>query len=46
MFVISGISMFKYNQLQDILVRVVKNASIPDFLSAHSGCNFDTMGKY
>ena len=41
-----GISMFKYTQLQDILVRVVKNASIPGFLSAYSGCTFDTTGMF
>ena len=46
MYTSLGISMFKYTQLQDILVRVVKNASIPGFLSAYSGCTFDTTGMF
>lgn len=42
----TGISLFKYTELQDIVVRIIKNASISGFLSAHSGCTFDSTGVY
>ena len=40
----AGITLFKYSQLQEIVMRVIKNASIHGFLSAHSGCAFETIG--
>ena len=40
-----AIGMFTYTSLMDIILRVVKNASIPGFLKAHVDCQLLPIGE-